>query len=53
MLKSHTSAKMLMLRRIGSQQGSKALMGYLHLTKQTERMEELIRWCIRKLVKNG
>ncbi len=24
-------------------------MGYLHLTKQTERMEELIRWCIQKV----
>lgn len=29
--------------------GFEALMGYLHLTKQTERMEELIRWCIQKV----
>ncbi|MGC3124451.1 Mini-ribonuclease 3, partial [Enterococcus faecalis] len=34
--------------------GFEALMGYLHLTKQTERMEELIRWCIQKVgEKNG
>lgn len=24
-------------------------MGYLHLTKQTERLEELIEWCIQKV----
>ena len=29
--------------------GFEAVMGYLHMTEQTERLEELINWCIQKV----
>ncbi len=29
--------------------GFESLMGYLHLTQQKERLEELINWCIKKV----
>ncbi|MHC5249171.1 Mini-ribonuclease 3 [Enterococcus sp. LJL90] len=47
--KSHTTAKNadVMTYRIST--GFEALMGYLHLTKQQERLEELIAWCIEKV----
>lgn len=47
--KSHTTAKNadVMTYRIST--GFEALMGYLHLTKQQERLEELITWCIEKV----
>ncbi|MHC5375190.1 Mini-ribonuclease 3 [Enterococcus sp. LJL120] len=47
--KSHTTAKNadVMTYRIST--GFEALMGYLHLTKQQERLEELIDWCIEKV----
>lgn len=52
--KSHTSAKNADVTTYRVATGFEALMGYLHLTKQTERMEELIRWCIQKVgEKNG
>lgn len=47
--KSHTSAKNADITTYRIATGFEALMGYLHLTKQTERMEELIRWCIQKV----
>ena len=47
--KSHTSAKNADIATYRIATGFEALMGYLHLTKQTERMEELIRWCIQKV----
>lgn len=47
--KSHTSAKNADIATYRMATGFEALMGYLHLTKQTERMEELICWCIQKV----
>ena len=47
--KSHTSAIYADIATYRIATGFEALMGYLHLTKQTERMEELIRWCIQKV----
>ncbi|MGM9904152.1 mini-ribonuclease 3 [Enterococcus sp. 10A9_DIV0425] len=47
--KSHTSAKNADITTYRIATGFEALMGYLHLTKQTERMEELIEWCIEKV----
>ena len=29
--------------------GFEAVMGFLHLTKQTERLENLITWCIEQI----
>ena len=46
--KSHTSAKNADILTYRISTGFEALMGYLYLTKQIERMEELIQWCIRK-----
>lgn len=46
--KSHTTAKNADVTTYRMSTGFEALMGYLHLTKQTERMEELIDWCIKK-----
>ncbi len=47
--KSYTSAKNADITTYRVATGFEALMGYLHLTKQTERMEELINWCIEKV----
>lgn len=47
--KSHTTAKNADITTYRVATGFEALMGYLHLTKQTERMEELINWCIEKV----
>ncbi|MFD2307506.1 Mini-ribonuclease 3 [Enterococcus termitis] len=47
--KSHTSAKNADITTYRVATGFESLMGYLHLTKQTERLEELIDWCIKKV----
>lgn len=47
--KSHTSAKNAAITTYRMSTGFEALMGYLHLTKQTERLEELIHWCIKRV----
>ena len=47
--KSHTSAKNADILTYRISTGFEALMGCLYLTKQIERMEELIQWCIRKI----
>lgn len=47
--KSYTSAKNADITTYRISTGFEALMGYLHLTKQTERLEELIQWCIEKV----
>lgn len=47
--KSHTTAKNADVMTYRMSTGFEALMGYLHLTKQTPRMEELIQWCIKKV----
>ena len=47
--KSHTFAKNADVTTYRIATGFEALMGYLHLMKQTERLEELIEWCIKKV----
>lgn len=47
--KSHTSAKNADITTYRIATGFESLMGYLHLTKKTERLEELIEWCIKKV----
>lgn len=47
--KSHTSAKNADILTYRISTGFEALMGYLYLTKQIERMEELIQWCIKEI----
>ena len=51
--KSHTSAKNADITTYRISTGFEALMGYLHLTKQTERLEELISWCIQRIGENN
>lgn len=47
--KSHTSAKNTSVFIYRASTGFEALMGYLHLTDQKERLEELIDWSIKKI----
>lgn len=47
--KSHTSAKNADITTYRIATGFESLMGYLHLTNQTDRLEELINWCIKKV----
>lgn len=52
--KSHTTAKNADIITYRTSTGFEALMGYLHLSEQTKRMEELINWCINIVeVKNN
>lgn len=43
---SHTKAKNTDVVTYRMSTGFEAMLGYLHLTEQTSRMEDLIRWCI-------
>ncbi|MGX4687541.1 Mini-ribonuclease 3 [Vagococcus sp. JNUCC 83] len=47
--KSHTSAKNTSVAVYRSSTGFEALMGYLHLTEQKDRLEEVITWCIHTI----
>lgn len=47
--KSHTSAKNADITTYRVATGFEALMGYLHLSQQKERFEELVAWCIEKV----
>ncbi len=47
--KSHTSAKNTSIFVYRASTGFEALMGYLHLTDQKERLEELIKWSIKRI----
>ena len=46
---SHTKAKNTDIVPYRMSTGFEAVMGYLHMTKSIERLEELIDWCIRKI----
>ncbi|MDR0921048.1 MAG: Mini-ribonuclease 3 [Lactobacillales bacterium] len=46
---SFTKAKNTDAKTYAISTGFEALMGYLHLTGQTARMEELIEWCIKEV----
>ncbi len=47
--KSHTSAKNADITTYRIATGFESLMGYLHLTEQKERLDELVNWCIEKV----
>lgn len=47
--KNHTSAKNADITTYRVATGFEALMGYLHLSQQKERFEELVAWCIEKV----
>ena len=49
--KSATSAKNTDIKTYRMSTGFEALMGFLHLTNQTVRLEELIDWCIQQVEK--
>lgn len=44
---SHTKAKNTDVVTYKMSTGFEAVMGYLHMTEQIERLEELIDWCIQ------
>ena len=46
---SHTKAKNTDVVTYKMSTGFEAVMGYLHMTEQIKRLEELIDWCIRKI----
>ena len=46
---SHTKAKNTDIVTYRMSTGFEAVMGYLHMTEEIERLEELIDWCIRKI----
>ncbi|MDT2711374.1 Mini-ribonuclease 3 [Enterococcus dongliensis] len=46
--KSYTSAKNTTIMTYRMSTGFESLMGYLHLLKRQERLEELITWCLEK-----
>ncbi|MGY3750787.1 Mini-ribonuclease 3 [Vagococcus acidifermentans] len=47
--KSHTIAKNADVATYRSSTGFEALVGYLHLTDQEERLSELMQWCITQI----
>lgn len=47
--KSHTGAKNTDIVSYRISTGIEALFGYLYLSKQTARIEELISWCIKQV----
>jgi ribonuclease-3 family protein len=47
--KSHTFAKNADVTTYRVATGFESLMGYLHLTKQAKRLEEIVEWCINKV----
>lgn len=46
---SHTKAKNADIITYRMSTGFEAVVGYLHMTNQIERLEELLTWCIRKI----
>ena len=48
---SHTKAKNADVVTYRMSTGFEAVMGYLHMTGQIERLEELIDWCIQAVEK--
>ena len=48
---SHTKAKNADVVTYRMSTGFEAVMGYLHMTEQIDRLEELIDWCIQAVEK--
>ena len=51
--KSHTIAKNADVTTYRIATGFESVMGYLHLSGQEARLEELIRWCIQEVEENN
>lgn len=51
--KSHTTAKNADVTTYRISTGFEALIGYLHLTEQNERLDELVSWCIEQGENHG
>lgn len=47
--KSYSKAKNTDAQTYSFSTGFEAVMGYLHLTEQSERLNELVDWCIRTI----
>lgn len=47
--KSHTTAKNANIAAYRASTGFEALIGFLHLTGQHDRLSELVDWCIREV----
>ncbi|WP_425411642.1 Mini-ribonuclease 3 [Lacticigenium naphthae] len=47
--KSHTSAKNADIQTYRMSTGFEALMGYLYMSEQSDRLEELTHWCIQRI----
>jgi len=47
--KSHTKAKSVDISTYNKSTGFEALFGYLYLTAEQERLEELVQWCIQEI----
>ncbi len=48
--KSHTKAKNADVRTYRTSSGFEALIGYIYLMENTERLDEIMNWCIEKIV---
>ena len=46
---SHTKAKNADVVTYRMSTGFEAVMGYLHMTEEIERLEELIDWCVKRV----
>ena len=46
---SHTKAKNADIVTYRMSSGFEAVMGYLHMTEEIERLEELIDWCVKRV----
>nr|WP_216661463.1 Mini-ribonuclease 3 [Streptococcus suis] len=46
---SHTKAKNADVVTYRMSTGFEAVLGYLHMTEQIERLEELVAWCVDKI----
>ena len=49
--KSHTKAKNTDVITYKMSTGFEAVMGYLHMTEDIDRLEELVSWCIDEVEK--
>ena len=49
--KSHTKAKNTDVITYKMSTGFEAVMGYLHMTEDVDRLEELVTWCIDEVEK--
>ena len=50
--KSHSSAKNADVATYRASTGFESLMGYLHMTGQTDRLKEVAMWCIHRMEEN-